>query len=192
MTVQPGSSLGPHRRRRRLLWVSGAGGLVVLLGVLSMIAARSEGPATAASGRAKEAPAFELPDLADPERQVELADFRGTPLVLNFWASWCVPCRREMPVLDEVATTFEGRVAFLGIDHQDNREDALELVRRTGVAYPSAYDPKGDVAQAYGIFGFPSTVLVRPDGTIAATRTGELSRTELEDLIEKHFGMSAK
>lgn len=192
MNDDPAPAPEPPRRRRRLLWVCGAAVIAVVLALLSTVAMRSERAATVGSPTGKVAPAFELPDLADPGRQIELGDFRGEPVVLNFWASWCVPCRREMPALDEVATSFAGDVAFLGIDHQDNREDALKLVRRTGVDYPSVYDPKGDVAKAYGIFGFPSTVLVRPDGTIAATRTGELSRTELEELIEEHFGMSAK
>jgi hypothetical protein len=76
-------------------------------------------------------------------------------------------------------------VAFLGVNHQDGRTPARDLLRQTGVTYPSGSDPDGKVAADYGLRGMPSTVFISSDGLIVASRTGELSRSELDDMIEK-------
>ncbi|MPY94947.1 MAG: redoxin domain-containing protein [Acidimicrobiia bacterium] len=103
-------------------------------------------------GDGEPAPTFRLPDLRDPARDIALADFAGRPVVLNFWAAWCGPCRREMPAFERLHHQLGDRVAFVGINHQDGRSDALALLAETGVTYPSAHDPAGEVAQAYGLY----------------------------------------
>lgn len=129
-----------------------------------------------------------LPRL-EGEGTVSLADFRGRPVVVNFFASWCVPCRAEMPAFQAVSARLGDRVAFLGVDHQDDRKGGLDLVRETGIRYPAGYDPEGKVAQAYGLFGMPTTLFVSPEGTLLETHTGELSEQELVRAIERHFGI---
>ena len=105
--------------------------------------------------------------------------------MLNFWASWCVPCRREMPAFQALHDQLGERVAFVGIDHQDGRTPALALLADTGVTYPTAHDPAGDVAQAYGLYGMPTTVFISPSGERLATRTGEIRADELERTIRQ-------
>ena len=78
-------------------------------------------------------------------------------MVVNFFASWCIPCRKEMPAFQAVSDRVGSKVAFLGIDHQDSREGGLDLVAQTGVRYPIGYDPDGSVATGYGLFGMPNT-----------------------------------
>ena len=75
------------------------------------------------------------------------------------------------------------QVAFIGIDHQDRRAAALDLLTETGVTYPTGYDPVGDIARAYGLFGMPTTVFISADGVILARRTGEMDALELERAI---------
>ncbi len=131
------------------------------------------------------APPISLPDVLDPSGRIELESFRGRPVVINLWASWCLPCRKEMPHFEAAHQRFGDRVAFLGVNHQDGRTPARELLRQTGVTYPSGSDPEGKVAADYALRGMPSTVFVSASGKIRATRTGELSRSQLEDMIEK-------
>jgi len=133
---------------------------------------------------------FTLPRLDDPAETVSL-ESGDQPVVLNFWASWCVPCRREMPALQAVASRLDGRVRFLGVNHQDGRDAALELVAETGITYASGYDPQGTVARQFGVFGMPTTVFVDARGQIVERRTGELTRAELEAAIERAFGIRA-
>lgn len=121
---------------------------------------------------------------------MSLADFRGKPVVLNFWASWCAPCVKEMPALERVHRDLGGRVAFVGIDGRDSRRLALELMEKTGVTYPSGYDPTDAVHRRYRLVGRPTTVLVDPGGRILAVHAGELQESELRDLVERHFGIS--
>lgn len=90
-----------------------------------------------------------------------------------------------MPTFQSVHERLGGRVAFIGINHQDRCEDALDLLAETGVTYPTGYDPAGDVARAYGLFGMPTTVFISADGEILARRTGELDADELERTIEE-------
>jgi len=129
--------------------------------------------------RGTRAAAFSLPDLRDQSRAVDLARFSGTPLVVNFWSTTCVPCRKEMPALASVATRYAGRVAFVGIDHEDTRPAALRFVATTGVRYPVGFDPDGTTADAYRLRGLPTTVFVRADGTVMLRHTGPLTRAQL-------------
>lgn len=165
--------------------------LVAIIAAATSIAGGSDrgpgnGRVVAAAGNAR-APEFVLASLQRAGPRLSLEQFSGRPLVINFFASWCVPCRREMPVLQSVAQRFDDSVAFLGVDHEDSRTQALELVARTGVTYPTAYDPKGRLAREYDARGLPSTVFVSADGRIVATRLGELRRAELEEALVRLF-----
>lgn len=125
------------------------------------------------------AAAFALPDLRDPAHTVDLGQFSGRPLVVNFWSTTCVPCRKEMPALASAAARYAGRVAFVGIDHEDDRPAALRFVTATGVGYPVGFDPEGRTADAYRLRGLPTTVFVRADGTVLVRHTGPLTRAQV-------------
>src|SRR5205807_4097898 len=105
---------------------------------------------------------------------VSLQALRGKPVVINFWASWCLPCRREMPAFQAAHEALGGKVAFVGIDNKDFQKDALDLVRTTGIRYPSGFDPDGSVASRYGLVGLPTTVFVSADGRLLERRVGEV------------------
>lgn len=131
------------------------------------------------------APAVDVPRLGDPTARVDLAAFRGRPLVLNFWASWCIPCRKEMPALGEAAARLQGRVSFLGVNHQDGMVPAQEFVTDVGVRYPSGFDPAGDVARRYGVQGLPTTVFIGADGRIVGRKLGGMSTAQLLETIRR-------
>ena len=138
----------------------------------------------------REAPSFALPGLLDEGDVVRLSDHRGSPVVLNFWASWCAPCRREMPALAQMSAELKGRVTFIGIDHQDRREEALALLQETGVRYPTAFDPTGDTARDYEVRGMPTTVFIDADGRLLATSLGEVTESELRTSILELFDVA--
>lgn len=131
---------------------------------------------------------LDLPTL-DGGGRVRIADHRGTPVVVNFWAAWCTPCRRELPALVSAAQDYEGRVQFLGVDHEDNREDALDLARAAGVDYPLAFDPQGRTGAAIELRGMPTTVFVDAEGRVLERRTGEIDRATLDDTILRLFAV---
>jgi cytochrome c biogenesis protein CcmG/thiol:disulfide interchange protein DsbE len=166
--------------RRRWWWVGG--GLAVFALVITGLALSQRSATTT------EATAFELPRL-NGAGTVSLAALRGKPVVVNFFASWCVPCRQEMPALQTVSTKLKDKVAFLGVDHQDDRGGALALLNDTGVQYPTGYDPDGKVATSYGLFGMPTTLFVSPDGRLLEKHTGELSEAKLDETINRLFGL---
>jgi cytochrome c biogenesis protein CcmG, thiol:disulfide interchange protein DsbE len=166
-------------RRRLLLAVAG---IAVALVLLQVVGARSEG------GPYDAAPTFEVPQL-DGDGVITLTSLRGSPVVLNFWATWCVPCREEMPDLEAVHADLGDRVRFVGINNRDTRRVARVFLRETGVTYPSGFDPRGQVAAAYEILGMPTTILIRGDGTIAQKRTGAVSERQLRRMIEEEFGV---
>lgn len=118
------------------------------------------------------APAFSLPDVRDPAQIVSLPP--GRPAVVNFFASWCVPCKKEAPLLRKAADEHGAEIAFLGVDHLDQRDDALAFLDENGLTYPAGYDPGGDVAPRYRLPGLPATAFVRADGSLAAVVHGEI------------------
>jgi cytochrome c biogenesis protein CcmG/thiol:disulfide interchange protein DsbE len=136
---------------------------------------------------AREAPAFRFSRLDAPERTVSLSDYRGRPVVVNFWASWCVPCQKEMPAFQAAAADLEGRVAFVGVNEQDFRDSALALQTKTGVRYPSGFDSAGKMMQAYGLRGLPATAFISSDGALLELHTGQIDGPDLRATISRLF-----
>ena len=116
--------------------------------------------------------------------RVSLLELRGWPVVLNFWASWCVPCGREAPRLNASAKAHRGEVVFLGLDVKDFSGDARKFLRRYRVNYVSVRDGGGRLYSEYGLSGLPETYFLDSGGRIVAHVRGEISRAQLEDGIE--------
>jgi cytochrome c biogenesis protein CcmG/thiol:disulfide interchange protein DsbE len=131
------------------------------------------------------APPFRLPNVRESEPEVSLADAGGKPVVINFWASWCVPCRKEMPAFETVHRRRGNRVAFVGVDRQDDRSDALRFLAKTGVSYPSGYDPEGKLDAPYRLRGMPTTVIVGTDGLVVDHISGPVSEDRLEQALDR-------
>ncbi|HET7652737.1 MAG TPA: TlpA disulfide reductase family protein [Acidimicrobiales bacterium] len=142
-------------------------------------------------GNDKAAPAFDLEALGQHGERVTLAEHRGTPVVLNFWASWCAPCVKEMPLLERTHQRLGDDVQFLGIDGNDSRRLAVDLMAKTKVTYPSGYDPKDAVFRQYRLRGRPTTVFIDADGTIKGIHAGELKEADLHDLLRRYLGIDA-
>jgi thiol-disulfide isomerase/thioredoxin len=113
-----------------------------------------------------------------------LAQLRGTPVVVNVWASWCGPCRVEGPHLAALATEYEGRVQFLGVDIQDQLEPARAFVREFGWPYPSVFDPTGVIRDDLGFIGQPITVIFDAQGRQAFSWSGAITRETLMAELE--------
>lgn len=118
---------------------------------------------------------------------VRLADFEGQPLVVNFWASWCVPCLAELPGFERVHQQRKGEVAFLGVNLADDPGAAEAVREQTGITYPVARDPDGTAFEAFQAFGMPTTVFISPEGAIVELYTGELSAEALAERIDDYF-----
>lgn len=121
----------------------------------------------------------------------DLADLLGRPLVINFFGSWCVPCIREMPVIERVAAELGDEVTFLGLAVRDRPEDARRIVTDTGVTYRVGRDVDDRVYTAVEAAMMPTTVFVSPDGEVVRVRLGELDEGELRSLIADHLGVGA-
>lgn len=115
----------------------------------------------------------------------------GTPVVVNFWSSTCIPCLKEMPAFEEVHQELDGEVTFLGVDVIDTVEAGNEMVARTGVTYRNARDPRGEIFAVFGGIALPRTVLIDGDGTIVATHSGELDADELREFLDENGLLAA-
>jgi thiol-disulfide isomerase/thioredoxin len=126
-------------------------------------------------------PALTLVDLDGGE--INLADYVGTPLVVNFWASWCPPCLKEMPDFEAVYQARSGEVAFVGINVRESAAVASDLAGRTGVTYDLALDPDGAASRAFTVVNMPTTVFVNADGEIVSIHAGALDAAQLNTRI---------
>ena len=110
------------------------------------------------------------------------ADLVGHPLIVNFWYSGCLPCKKELPAFAAVQAQFGDRVRFVGVDTLPPSQGEENFARSRGVKYELLYDTNGELTTAVGIANMPQTLFVKADGTIVA-QTGELTAAKLEDLI---------
>lgn len=156
----------------------------VLLGVLlaaglMMSDTKSEIPSPLIG---KPMPTFELPRLDDPAVMVSSADLTGAPFLLNVWASWCVTCRYEHPVIEALAAT--GRVPIIGLNYRDPRDNALDWLARWGDPYDlHVADLRGRVAIDFGVYAAPETFLIDADGMIRFKHIGALTEEIVENEI---------
>jgi cytochrome c biogenesis protein CcmG, thiol:disulfide interchange protein DsbE len=162
--------------------------LVALIALLAYGLAQNEPDRTVdealARGERHEAPALELPKLG-AGGTTSLADYRGQVVVLNFWASWCQPCRSESPLLERWHRRISrgGRATVLGIDGQDVRSDARDFVREYELTYPMLHDGPGDLREPFGVLGYPETFVIDPRGRVAAVRRGPVDEEFMRDRV---------
>ncbi len=116
------------------------------------------------------------------------SDYRGKPLVVNVWASWCSPCKQEMPAFEQVHQAMKDRFGFVGLNSRDDRNEARSVARSTGVTYDLLYDPKAGFVADTGVVAFPSTLFVDPGGKVVAVHAGALKADELRAKLQELFG----
>lgn len=176
--------------RRHKPWVRGV--QIAALGALVIVAVVVLGPKGAstdytASGPPQELPAERLGVVSAEDFAGILVGQRGTPVVVNVWASWCAPCRTEMPLLQRAATEYAGRVTFIGVASRDSRDAAAGFLNDIGVSYPSVFDASGGIRADLGLRGFPTTYLFDREGTLREAVVGGISEqrlaAQLEDLL---------
>jgi cytochrome c biogenesis protein CcmG/thiol:disulfide interchange protein DsbE len=144
-------------------------GLFVLL--VWKLATQDEGAAPKLGrGETPPAPEFQL-DRLDRPGKLSLESYRGRPVVINFWASWCVPCKEEAPVLEAVWQRYRERgLVVLGVDINDLKGDARRFARENKMSYPLAYDGPGSTTTSYGLTGVPETFFVARNGNLVCDR----------------------
>ena len=127
------------------------------------------------------APNFDLPGLRGG--RVRSAGYDGKMYIVNFWASWCVPCRKEALLLEAFAKEWAGHVTVIGIDWNDTPGAANDFVREFGLTYPQVVDTDSRLAIRYGTTGVPETYLVTPEGVVAAGVIGAVGPNTLDDMV---------
>jgi peroxiredoxin len=128
------------------------------------------------------APEFSAPTLAGPP--IRLSELRGQAVVLNFWATWCEPCRAEMPLLDDRATALAGQgLVVLGVNFDEPEEDVRAYRDELGLSFPLVLDPGGAVQALYRIVGYPTTYFIDAEGIIRAVHLGVLDEALLDDYL---------
>ena len=187
----------PLRRALRIAGVLAAVAFVALLAYgLTTKATNSTIDDALSRGESVPAPGFTLSSLAEgrdagdawakaaSDGDVSLSELRGTPLVLNFWASWCDPCRAEAKVLEKAWKQQSGSdVLFLGLDAQDAREDARDFISQFGLTFPHVRDPGNDTQRAWGVTGLPETYFIAADGSVVGHVIGTVDDAQLRDGI---------
>ena len=140
-------------------------------------------PARSFVGVGDRAPEFRAPDLAGAT--VSLADFRGRIVVVNFWATWCPPCRVELPELDAYQAEMDGQIVVLGIDTGESSGAVHPFVRQHGLRFPILLDGDGAIATAYGVPGLPTSLIVDRSGVVRERVTGPMTRDTLARRVER-------
>jgi cytochrome c biogenesis protein CcmG, thiol:disulfide interchange protein DsbE len=121
-------------------------------------------------GETPRAPGFTL-DRLDRPGKLSLASYRGRPVIINFWASWCIPCKEEAPLLESVWKQYRGRgLVVLGVDINDVRGEARRFARENRMTYPLVYDGPGETTTEYGLTGVPETFFVARSGRLVCDR----------------------
>lgn len=162
---------------------------VIAAAALLFLVACSGPAASSASAPAVKEMSTPLPDLGGPTLQgssVARADYAGKVMVVNFWATWCGPCRREQPALQQLSTEFADRgVYFLGVNYRDDPAAARAYLKQFGVTYPSIEDRAGALAGDFGFVGLPDTYVVDRTGRIRYWGFGAMDEAELRTLLTK-------
>jgi cytochrome c biogenesis protein CcmG/thiol:disulfide interchange protein DsbE len=170
---------------RRPVWVKVAVGAAVVVALVVAASRPVRNPEFVASGPPIVTPAGgALADLSADEFEGVLVGLRGTPVIVNIWASWCSPCRTEMPLLERTWRQRTGDVMILGVASKDDVPAARAFMSEFDVTYPNVFDGSGDIRRRLGLRGFPTTYVFDRDGALRTTIVGGLSEQRLASVIE--------
>jgi cytochrome c biogenesis protein CcmG/thiol:disulfide interchange protein DsbE len=180
---QPPSTTESHPRRIRA-WQIVAVVIVLALLVVVALQMRRSGPLAAAQvGAGELAPTFELTGFDG--QSYSLAAYRGQVVIVNFWASWCVPCAQEAAELESTWRHYQGQpVAIIGVDWVDTETEARDYLRRFDITYPNGPDLGTRISQAYRIRGAPETFIVDKTGILRGLIIGPTTQADLQAKIE--------
>lgn len=121
--------------------------------------------------------------------KVKLSDFFGTPIVVNFWATWCGPCKSELPAFDSARVKYDGEVIFLMVNLTDGYQDTVDRVKTFvsdgGYGFPVYFDTEYDAATTFGVYSIPETLFINADGSLMDIRIGAMSESVLESYIAR-------
>ena len=185
MTLHAPSASSPWAPRAAALTV---GLVVVLLLGLFVWGLGRRGTVGQVPVSARPAPDFEIALFGQPGSAAgswKLSAQPARPVVVNFWASWCLPCEDEAPVLERVARRYADRVAFVGIDVQDSDGPARAFLSRYAVTYPNGPDPSGQISVDYGMSGVPESYFITRDRRIVRKWAGPLDEARLVAFVEE-------
>jgi cytochrome c biogenesis protein CcmG/thiol:disulfide interchange protein DsbE len=167
---------------------------LVLLALIAVLIARLQQANQAVSSTlglqviGHAAPDFTIPEVWNgaPGQTVHLADLKGKPVVLNFWASWCDECKLELPTLQAGYEKYQASgVVFIGLAFNDDKDNGLPFLKKYKVTYPAGRDKDGDIAVAYGVTNVPETIYIGRDGHVVSKTQGGLAPEQLEADLQK-------
>lgn len=140
------------------------------------------------AGIVEYAPAFELESLST-DGMLRLSDYQGKAIVLNFWASWCFPCKIEMPALQQAwENNQDSNIVFIGVNIWDEEQNAIDFLDEFGVTFPKGVDTSEEIIENYNILGVPTTWFIYPDGSVARKIMGPLDLESLDEMIDLILG----
>ncbi len=176
-TSDPTTSQKP---RKWAMWL----GWTIAIALLSLFVAGLFLPRSLVAPPVPAARDFEMPLFAGGS--VRLSDYRGQVVVLNFWASWCVPCRDEAPGYQKLYLEYKERgVVFLGVNIQDTEKDARAFIKEFSITYPNGRDVSGTIYIQYGVSGVPETFIIDTGGNIVRKHRGPLNEYQLRRYLEE-------
>jgi cytochrome c biogenesis protein CcmG/thiol:disulfide interchange protein DsbE len=184
---------GEHRRsggkRRIVVFLAVSLACVALLALLGsqiLVPAQNQTNSVISPLLGHSAPDFTLAALSSrPAPAIHLASLKGKPVMINFWASWCVPCQQEAPLLQSTWQNVQSQgIIFLGIDFQDDHTEGLNLLRTYKITYLNVVDVTGSTAINYGLTGVPETFFLNRRGVVVSKVIGELTQQTLQSNLQ--------
>lgn len=160
--------------------------VIVLLGIAALACESSS-----LDGAGDSSADFRSRTFSSPEGDTAtLADFDGQPMVVNFFAAWCPPCRAELPELEAFHLAHNEQIQLIGISHDLSRSSWLSLISDTDLTFPTYYQPGQEIFTDLELFIMPTTILVTADGELAHTHGGVLDVETLRGLVDEHLGVT--
>jgi cytochrome c biogenesis protein CcmG/thiol:disulfide interchange protein DsbE len=163
------------------LFALGAGGIILGVGLSFFVLAgfnQSTLRQTQTADVGGLAPDFKLNSLSGVP--MALSQFKGKPVLINFWASWCEPCKQEMPLIESYAKKYSDKLVVIGLDSEESPLIVQDYINRLGIKFTILIDSDGSVSDLFRINGFPTTVFIDPTGRIQAEQIGSLSDESMQ------------
>ena len=172
----------------KLLIILAIAGLVVALVAAGLLITQgnkeSETPSKSSSNTKEPSPNFTLHLVGGVD--FKLADYKGKPILINFFASWCLPCREEMPILEKIVNEYNPKgVVFLGIAVDDTEEKMKDFIAKYGVTFPVGLDKTASIQKSFGLYGIPTTYFIDKQGMINYFHSGSVTEELLHHELDK-------